>query len=152
MKLLLITFIYLALVAANYGADQTISPLDGIRENKSITISDGSSFYTFRDDHSFQSGPLQMGGRTITGRWRVSNEHADGRFIVEGTWSWINGLSSLDDFREIQFDVRPGTFRKTTDTEKRFTLSPEIFECYFLIDKLTRISRLPAEQGAAANP
>ena len=119
-------------------ADVRIAPLDAIRDKESITISDGSSFYTFRKDGSFDSGPCGLGGRRITGTWAISDDRPNTSFVVDGQWSWINGLSNAEDFRRMIFDIRPGVFRKTTDEESHFTLGSEIFQCYFLIDELTK--------------
>ncbi len=117
-------------------APDSISAEKAIQAKGSITISDGSSFYTFREDGSFQSGPRGLSGRVITGKWKIRNDRPMSIFIVDGEWSWMNGSSLNDDFGRIVFDIRPGVFRKTSAEERQFTLSGEVFECYFLIDEL----------------
>jgi hypothetical protein len=118
--------------------DGKIAPMDAIRDKEYITIFDGSSFYTFRKDGSFDSGPCGIGGRRITGTWAPSQDRPNISFVVDGQWSWIDGLSNSEDFRRMVFDIRPGVFRKTTDEESHFLLSREIFQCYFVIDELTK--------------
>lgn len=153
MRPTILCFFILAIFGLTY-ADEPILPLDAIKSHGSITIIDGSSFYTFRKDHSFSSGPLGLGGRTIEGKWRIATK-ANESFEVEGKWSWINGLSRIDDYRRIVFDIRPGTF-KSLDKTKRPEFNPElkeIFQYYFLIDELTQLNKLEkTEQGASANP
>jgi len=138
MKALLTLFALFWIPTFLKADDARIAPLDAIRENESITISDGSSFYTFRKDGSFDSGPGGISGRRITGTWTISQDRPNPSFVVDGQWSWINGLSNPDDFRRIVFDIRPGVFRKTSDEASHFSLSSQIFQCYFLIDELTK--------------
>lgn len=137
MKTIIMLCLSLFLPALLQAAEETISPEKAIHSKGSITISDGSSFYTFREDGSFQSGPCGISGRLITGKWKISNDRPDSLFIVDGEWSWMNGASLQDDLGRIVFDIRPGVFRKASKEEQQFTLSSEIFECYFLIDELT---------------
>jgi len=136
MKPLLYILSVFLLSAFLYAGETQITPLDAIQSKGSITISDGSSFYTFRKDGSFESGPCGFSGRTISGKWHLSENRPNRLFVVDGRWGWINGLSRSGDFRKIVFDIRPGTFRKTSSQEQQFTLGAEIFQCYFLIDEL----------------
>ncbi len=119
--------------------DVVIPPIQAIQEKGSVTISDGSSFYTFRKDGTFDSGPLGFGGRTISGRWRLDESRPNPAFVVDGKWGWINGLSRSDDLRRIVFDIRPGKFRKASVEEGQWY--PEIFQCYFLIEELVPQSK-----------
>jgi hypothetical protein len=46
--------------------EAVIFPIQAIQKKGRVPISDGSSFYTFRTDETFDSGPLGS-GRTISG-------------------------------------------------------------------------------------
>jgi len=111
-------------------------PALAIEERGSLTVSDGSSFYTFNKDGTFASGPLGMSGRIIEGRWRME-EGSGNRFLVEGRWSWMNGISPLDDFRKMVVVVYPGTFKKVPKDRLGFASVDEVLDCYFIIDGLS---------------
>jgi len=136
MKSLLLFLCVFCLQPFLLADEAMINPLEAIREKGSITLSDGSSFYTFRKDGSFDSGPLGISGRTITGKWHVSKDSPDRSFVVDGKWSWVNGMSRPDDFRQITFAIYPGTFRKASGDKERFAMSDEFFQCYFIVDEL----------------
>jgi len=117
-----------------------IPPIQAIQEKGSVTISDGSSFHTFRKDGTFDSGPLGICGRTISGRWRLDERSRPNTvFVVDGRWGWINGPSRSDDHRRIVFYIWSGKFRKASVEEDH--RCPEIFQCYFLIEELVSQSQ-----------
>jgi len=138
--LLLALFLLLACPSLK-GGEAMVTPLDAIRDHGSVTVSDGSSFYTLRKDGSFASGPLAEQGRAITGTWKPDGRMPDRRFIIEGNWSWINGKWPSDDRRRMVLDVLPGRQRKTTEEERRFTLSEEFLEGYFLVEELVPLGK-----------
>src|SRR4051794_36756726 len=72
-------------------------PLKIIEEEGQFVFHDGSSYYLFRKDGTFKSGPMGLSGREITGKWRVD----DRLFVIEGRWGWINGVSPEDDYRKM---------------------------------------------------
>ncbi len=134
------TILLASLPLVSLAEEAVIQPIQAIQEKGSVTISDGSSFYTFRKDGTFDSGPLGFGGRTISGRWRLDESRINNpAFVVDGKWGWINGLSRSDDYRRIVFDIRPGKFRKASVEEDH--RCPEIFQCYFLIEELVSRSQ-----------
>jgi len=100
-----------------------------INKEGSLTISDGSSTYTFRKDGSFISGPRGICGRTIDGKWRSSDS---GLFVVEGTWGWDNGLSEINDVRIMTLSIQ--SLYKTHES------GPDEYKCYLVIEELKRKS------------
>jgi len=116
--------------------DQVAEPALAIQERGSITVSDGSSFYTFNKDGTFLSGPWGISGRMIEGRWR-QEPGSRNRFLVEGRWSWMNGTSLPHDFRKMVVVVYPGTFNKVPKDRLGFASVDEILDCYFIIDGLS---------------
>jgi len=71
---------------------------ESILGKRELCISDGSSIYIFFPDKTFRLEPIGMSGRTIKGTW-TNDSH---RIHIVGQWSWINGLSPNDDFREME--------------------------------------------------
>ena len=121
------------------GEERMVAPLEAIREKGSVTVSDGSSFYNLRRDGSFASGPLAEQGRAITGTWKPDERMPGRKFVIEGNWSWINGKWPAEDRRRMVLDILPGRQRKTTEEERRFTLSEEFLEGYFLVEELVHL-------------
>ncbi len=133
-----IAFLSLLLtIAPVFGAsdDTAIAPLKAIEQDGSISISDGSSFFTFTKDGSFQSGPLGVSGRTFEGHWTAHEL----TFTVEAKLGWMNGLSTGKDYRRIVFviyDVR----KRPSETKPSF--GPAVlYDSYFLIDELVSIPK-----------
>jgi len=135
MKIALLFFLLLSAKFVTAAEEPSIPALKAIEKFGSITIADGSSFFTFSKDGSFHSGPLSQSGRTFEGHWK-----ADGlKFTVIATLGWLNGLSKFDDYRRIVFviyDVR----------KKPSAPHPNLVDAYFLIDELVEIPK-----PAAAN-
>src|SRR6185436_17231412 len=75
------------------------SPIDIIQAEGQFLFSDGSSYYLFKKEGTFISEPLGISGRVITGTWTCPDNR---EFVIQGRWSWINGLSARDDYREMR--------------------------------------------------
>lgn len=107
---------------------------ESILGKRELCISDGSSIYIFFPDKTFRLEPIGMSGRTIKGTW-TSDSH---RIHIVGQWSWINGLSTNDDFREM--DIHIGSLQDNTrDQTSMFSMSKhKIYECYFLIERVEK--------------
>ena len=125
-------------------AGDLIKP-ESILGKQELCISDGSSIYIFSPDKTFRLEPLGMSGRTIKGTW---TSDSDGIHIF-GQWTWINGLSSKDDFREM--DIHIGSLQDSTrDQTSMLTASKhKIYECYFLIERVEKKKK--SEQDAPSN-
>jgi hypothetical protein len=117
------------------------SPLDIIKKEGRLVIVDGSSYYALDHDGKFHSGPLGMSGRTIEGTWK----HDGSLFVVQGQWSWINGVSAKDDRRTMRFAI---SGLLAVSTAKSPQLLPpykgrpsKVHDCYFIIDELVRLKK-----------
>lgn len=132
-------FILLFSVLVATAGDTLIPPLKAIEEFGGIAVSDGSSYYTFSKDGSFESGPLGMSGRTMSGRWV---KDADGRLIATASLGWVNGISSGDQYRRIVFFISHVS-KRTEPAKPRFGTTAELFDSYFFIDEMTPIPKPP---------
>jgi hypothetical protein len=149
MKLFLI--VCLVVAAAAPARAQRRPPDQVIRDDGSLLLTDGSSFYRFNRDSSFDSGPLGLSGRTITGRWRLDGSSG---FIIEGKWSWINGLALTDDFRRMT--LRIGNVESPTNTDT-LVLSgrrgpARVHRGYWFVESIVSLPppAIPGGRGAAA--
>jgi len=75
-----------------------------------------------------------MSGQTIEGTW--SNNA--GKISIVGKWSWMNGISAIDDFREM--DIRIGLLKDTPREHVSISsgLMHKIYESSFQIDRLEK--------------
>ena len=120
-----------------------------IQKEGRLVFTDGSSYYDFEKDGTFRSGPWEMSGRTIDGQWKRQNSTDDfSPLIVQGTWSWMNGLSQVNDKRQMIMEVYP----KINQPKERehATILPTIGNaprraklrsCYFVIDELVTLPK-----------
>ena len=120
-----------------------------IEKEGRLAFTDGSSYYDFEKDGTFHSGPLGLSGRTIEGTWKLAttNDFA-GTLVIQGMWSWMNGISAINDKREMMMSVYP----RTGQPEKKGSdavLSPvgvaprraKLRSCYFVIDELVALPK-----------
>jgi hypothetical protein len=133
--------------AGTAASAQTRPPERVIRDDGALVLTDGASYYRFKRDGSFDSGPIGLSGRTITGRWRGG----EGEFIVEGRWGWINGQSLRDDYRRMTMRIGaidgPGTIQSLS-LSGAFT-PVRVHRGYYIIDDIVRVppaARAPARQ------
>ncbi len=116
--------------------DAYLSPLKAIEQFGRISISDGSSFYTFSKDGSFHSGPLGISGREFDGHWTAD----DTRFTVIAKLDWMNGDSTGHDYRRIVFVIY---YVEKYPPEKKPSVASQphldLWNSYFLIDELEKI-------------
>jgi len=109
-----------------------------------ITLTDGSSSYTFAKDGTFSSDPLGMSGRTFKGSWKIEDHSAGSaaKVVVEAKFGWINGLSPNDDYRRIVFFVYSGKTVLFERPDVGFGMLPKNhYKCYWLIDEMTKIAK-----------
>jgi hypothetical protein len=133
MKRLIIDVVITLFLSIPSFAGELIKP-ESVLGTKELCISDGSSIYIFSPDKKFRLEPIGMSGRTIEGTWSKDSE---GIHIV-GKWSWVNGMSPNDDFREM--DIHIGSLQeKTREYTSMFPPSKrKIHECYFLIERIEK--------------
>lgn len=144
MKAFTITLVLLGFLTCVYAGEKEANnwrePLDIIQKEGVLCISDGSSFYIFRKDGSFESTPVGMSGREIKGTWTMDKGNQL-VFKVEGLWTWINGISPRDDFREMTFALYPLSVQ-----EKEIHHTPwrhpsdidDVYRGYFIIEELKK--------------
>lgn len=109
-----------------------------IQTEGQFIFTDGSSYYMFKKEGTFSSEPLGISGREINGRWELRDERV---FVIRGRWTWINGLSPRDDYRQMEIRIyRP----MSTDTVSQLSavdgnLNAKVYKCYFVVDQLIKI-------------
>jgi len=102
-------------------------PLNIVKRDGQLKLSDGSSTFIFYKDGKFQSFPVGQSGRTLSGKWTYERTG----FTAVAKADWMNGFHSNDDYRKIVFIIYP-------------TPSEHIdgaYQGYFYIDELNRISK-----------
>ncbi len=99
-----------------------------LKAHDTYAYSDGSSVFTFHKDHSFRLDPVGMSGRTIEGVWTK----VDGGLLVTGQWTWVNGLSVDDDYREMLLHVSPLPGEPTKVGMRKVEVQPT----YAVVDKV----------------
>jgi hypothetical protein len=117
-------------------------PIEIIEQEGRFIFTDGSSYYLFKNDGTFKSGPVGLSGREITGTWKLQ----DMLFVVEGRWGWINGLSPKDDDRRLTLYIsRP----EAVETVRQLPMVDEgldakVYKTYFEIEDLQKIPKTEA--------
>ena len=152
MKILIAYFIFMVSVAsANDAVDQIIS------EAGIFAYSDGSSYFAFRKDGQFESGPMGESGRTINGTW---TKDRDDRFVVKGKWGWMNGVSPTNDFRTMRLSISsysPEPYSTPSNAlfgSALITNRPaQFYKVYAVIDSLIKgTDKQPQQSGPAYPP
>ncbi len=141
MKVIAVIF-FLTFFASAALPTQFPEPLKIIQEEGQFIFTDGSSYYQFKKDGTFKSGPLRIQGREITGRWKV----VDARFplfVILGRWSWINGLSPKEDYRKLTLYLGNPTSAETVEqlSQVADARNVKVYRCYFLIEELQKMPK-----------
>jgi hypothetical protein len=111
-----------------------------IQKEGQLVFTDGSSYYLFQKDGIFNSGPVSASGRTIQGKWTSNGT----RFVIEGQWGWLNGLSQVNDFRRLALDVFPGCTKQAQESSNFYlpmNPKPVVYKCYFVVNELIALNR-----------
>ena len=135
MKTALLAFLFLAAPLVALAEEESLPPLKAIEQFGSISITDGSSFFTFSKDSSFRSGPLGISGREFEGHWTAEGA----RLVVTAKLGWMNGASTGHDYRRIVFVIYSVRRRSPETKSSLGGAHPELSDCYFLIDELVSI-------------
>jgi hypothetical protein len=111
-----------------------------IQTEGKFVFTDGSSYYMFKKDGTFTSEPLGISGREITGKWEYVH---DREFVIRGRWSWMNGLSPRDDYRQMTIAVFRPISSEIVDQLSGVdgTLNVKVYKCYFVIEELIKIPK-----------
>jgi hypothetical protein len=134
---LFLVFSASAALAANFP-----EPLQIIQEEGQFVFTDGSSYYQFKKDGTFKSGPLGISGREISGTWKSPDPRFP-MFVIQGRWSWINGLSPRDDYRKLTLYIGHPV---SVETVEQLSLvgggrNVKVYKCYFMVDELQKIPK-----------
>ena len=135
-----VTILALLFMTSNIYATEFPQASEIVQSEGQFVFTDGSSYYMFKKDGTFTSGPLDISGREINGKWELHDERA---FVIRGQWTWINGLSPRDDYRQMEIWVyRP----MSAEIVPRLSfvgggLNVKVYKCYFVIDQLTKIPK-----------
>jgi hypothetical protein len=115
-------------------------PSQIIKDEGKFIFTDGGSYYLFQKDGTFKSEPLGISGRVITGTWKSQ----DNLFVIQGKWSWMNGLSRENDFRKMVLYINnPDSSEMVERLSFGFgSLKVKIYKCYFLVEELQKIPKL----------
>jgi len=134
-----------------FAADAGLDPAQTIDADGSITLTDGSSYYTFSKGGAFISGPVGLGrksGRVLEGTWTLSGKTPSAElFTVTASRSWLDAFPKDDDYRRIVFRIGPGEKRPFRDH-----MVPAIteFAAYLLIEEFVKIPKPSGLPGVAA--
>jgi hypothetical protein len=112
-----------------------------IKEEGQLIVADNSSYYLFKADGSFESGPVGISGRTIVGRWKQTG--SPNHFVIEGKWEWINGLSPIDDYRRMTLIIGAANGFEQKESIPVAT-DPEpgrVYNCYLLVEELVKLQQ-----------
>lgn len=109
-----------------------------VERSGSLTVSDGSSYYTFIKGGVFSSGPVHMSGRTMEGCWQYAGNN---RFVGTVTLGWMNGLSRMGESRRITISIM--LFSPNPRMSSVGVTTLQAADAYFLIDEFVAIPTLP---------
>ena len=111
-----------------------------IQTEGQFIFTDGSSYYMFKKDGTFTSEPLGISGREINGKWELRDDHV---FVIRGRWTWINGLSPRDDYRQMEIWIyRPMSAESVPQLSSvDGALNVKVYQCYFVVDQLIKIPK-----------
>jgi hypothetical protein len=117
----------------------TAEPLELIKTEGELVLTDSASFFVFKADGTFQSFPTGMSGRTLSGTWK-SPPGEPQIFEVIALHSWLNGVSAPDDYRKIGFAIYSGKTRPFTGSPMAASVK-KVFDGYWLIQELTKVPK-----------
>ncbi len=137
--------VYLMLLPLAASAiDVSRSALEAINHLGGISISDGSSYFTFFKDGRFASEPVGASGRTMHGQWVIGSS---GRLIATANFSWLNGVSTGDDYRKIVF-VIASTSLPAVEAKPQRGPPATLVDAYFYIDEMVNMPKPNATRVA----
>ena len=110
-----------------------------VRENI-FSFTDGSSVYTFFSDGNFLMEPLGLSGRAVEGVWETEDYCV---FNVTGTWTWYNGISAIDDFRQMTLWITLLSDDPDTLESLWQGAGTMVYSVYFTIDEIVSLQTIP---------
>ena len=126
----------LVLVCAYFVTEaQSLDPSDVLKIDGILRISDGSSYYEFDTNGTFNSFPVGKSGRCFRGTWTSSAMPNSCTFTVIAKMSWMNGIQPPPDDWKIVLRVDSGV-KRPADRFHR-----EVLDCYFIVEELAKIPK-----------
>ena len=113
-------------------------PLDILKKNGELTLSDTASYFVFSQDGTFRSFPVGMSGRMLTGKWTAKETNPIFMTVIAKV-GWMNGIQPQDEYRKIVFVIYGGSSKPSSPTMRSDIKN--IYDGYFMIDELTRIPK-----------
>jgi hypothetical protein len=132
----LIAILLAALSCAS--AEERSSAQEFVERTGTLTVTDGSSYFTFNKSGVFSSGPVHESGRSMEGCWQYAGNN---RFVAFATLGWMNGLSNGLESRRVTFSILPFSPNPRMSSVGGKTLHAA--EAYLLIDEFVAIPTLP---------
>ena len=143
---------FLLAMAIKAGAEDVPSITKIIGETGSFAFTDGSSVYTFKKDGTFKLLPVKNMARCVSGTW-TNRVGSDETFVVQGLWAWVDGISKIDDYREMTLLVHlldPKPLRRQI---KSTASQVDLYDVYFTIEDIHPINvEKPKERNEPAEP
>ena len=118
------------------------APLELIKAEGELTLTDNASFFVFKADGTFLSFPNGMSGRTMKGTW-TSPPGEPLRFEVLALQSWMNGASAPDDWRKLSFAIYDGKARPFSP--QLGASVKKVFDGYWILEELSKAPK-PAKK------
>lgn len=119
------------------GMEPETTVASSLRASGRFAWTDGTTVFALNADHSFESGPVGMSGRTMQGCWRRVDERHERFYEVVGEMGWINGMSAPGDFRRMQFVLGPPHDRY----EGPLLTGRPVYRSHFLMEEISAITR-----------
>jgi hypothetical protein len=112
-----------------------------IKEEGQLIVADNFYYYLLKADGSFESGPMQLSGRTISGRWKQKGDQ--NYFVIEGKWEWINGIWPNDDYRRMTLNIGGASSFEQKEPISKMTHpeSGRVYKCYLLVEELVKLEQ-----------
>lgn len=111
-------------------------PLELIKREGELVLTDSSSFFVFKADGTFQSFPNGMSGRTFAGTWK-SPPGEPQIFEVLAVQSWLNGGSVPDDQRKLVFAIYAGKTKPLAPAKP----VKRVYEGSWLLQELSKVAK-----------
>jgi hypothetical protein len=133
----LLPAVLMVLAGVASGAEENMPSVMDIIETEGVfAFTDGSSVYTFREDGSFLLEPVGISGRAVEGSWEWQG---DGRMEVSGTWTWYNGISSIDDHRSMSLVIWLHSVEPVESECLWQGSDVRLYDIYFIVDRLAPV-------------
>ena len=116
------------------------APLELLKAEGRLVIFDGASFFEFKADGSFESLPVGISGRTLNGRWQMTQAEP---LIIEvlATQSWLNGVTPNDDYRKLSFTIYRGKTKAFDAPMPSLFGFTRVFDGYWLLQEFSKVAK-----------